>query len=82
MQIVGVPIPQLAEQLVTRLVVVPVPRNLKETVEVLPSVPFPRRVPLPVAWQQLPPVRPLHGVDADPDVVATDPGIHVSCRSG
>ena len=30
--------------------------------------------------QQLPPVWPLHGVDADPDVVAIDPGVHMSCR--
>ena len=38
-QIVGVPIPQVAEQLVTRLVVVPVPHNLEETTEVVGLAP-------------------------------------------
>ena len=49
---------------------------------VLPSVAFPRRVPLHVVRQQPLPKRPMHGVDADPDVIAIDPGVHMSCRSG
>ena len=49
---------------------------------VLPSVAFPRRVPLHVVRQQPLPEWPMHGVDADPDVVAINPVIHMSSRRG
>ena len=43
----------------------------------LPSVAFPRRVPLHVVRQQPLPKRPINIVDADPDVVAINPVIHM-----